>query len=126
MARARVEQQTAAFERVVEVGLTLPGVVLATKYDGAPVLQLNGCFLAGIASHGSAEPHSLVVRMDDESRALLLEDAPATYYVTEYYAKYPLVLARLMHVDDAALLDLLTSSYRLTAQKVPRTRKVTR
>ena len=59
------------FDRVAAIGLTLPDVESATKYDGSPVLKLGGCFLAGLAMHRSAEPDSLVVRYDIEAR-----DAP--------------------------------------------------
>ena len=41
--------------------------------------------MAGLATHESAEPGSLVVRVGLEERAYLLEDAPETYYVTDSY-----------------------------------------
>ena len=59
----------------------------------------------------------MVVRLGIEDRAALLEDAPETYYVTDYYRPYPIVLARLAHLDAAALRDLLSVSWRLTATK---------
>ena len=108
------------FEVVWDVGLTLPGVETATRYDGTTQLKLHGCFLAGIATHRSAEPDTLVVRVSLEERELLLEDAPETYYVTEYYQPYPLVLVRLSQVDRAALHDLLSTSRRLTLEKARR------
>lgn len=106
-----------AFHLVRAVGLALPGVEAATRYDGSPVLTLGGCFMAGLATHRSAEPGTLVVRAGFDDRALLLEDAPETYYLTEYYEKYPLVLVRLARVDRDALHDLLSVSWRLTAAK---------
>jgi len=105
------------FDIVKRVGLALPGVEAATKYDGSPVLKLNGCFMAGLATHRSAEPDTLVVRVDFDERALLLEDAPDTYYLTDYYRRYPVVLVRLSCVDRSALSDLLSVSWRLTAAK---------
>src|SRR4051812_20285938 len=107
------------FKRVAALGRTLTGVEVAEKYDGAPVLRLNGCFLAGLASHLSAEPNSLVVRMTLDDRALAIEDAPDTYYVTDYYRPYPLVLARLANISDDALRDLLMGSWHLTRAKSP-------
>ena len=74
-----------AFAVAEEVGLTLPGVVVATKYDGSPLLKLGGCFMAGLATHATAEPDTLVVRMSPDDRALLIADAPDTYYVTDYH-----------------------------------------
>ena len=108
------------FEEVIAVGLELPDVEVATKYDGTRVLRLRGCFLAGMASHPSAEPDTLVVRYDLEERGWLLEDAADVYYVTDYYRRWPLVLARLQRLDRDALRDLLTVSWRLTASKTSR------
>jgi len=114
---ARRKQEEGPFQRVRAVGLTLPGVEAATRYDGSSVLKLGGCFMAGLATHRSAEPDTLVVRMDVDDRVGLLEDAPETYYLTDYYEKYPLVLVRLARVDRDALHDLLSVSWRLTAAK---------
>jgi hypothetical protein len=108
---------TARFRRVVKAGLTLPGVVLAARYDGSTVLKVAGCFMAGLASHPSAEPDSLVIRAEPEARALWLEEAPDVYYLTEYYGRYPLVLIRLSKVEPAALRELLALSWRLTLEK---------
>jgi hypothetical protein len=110
------------FDDVRSIGLTLRGVTAAVKYDGTPVLQVGGCFMAGLAGHSSAEPESLVVRCEIDEREWLLADAPETYYVTEYYQPYPVVLARLARLDREALRDLLMVSHRLTIAKVrPRT-----
>jgi hypothetical protein len=105
------------FDVVRQVGLTLPGVEATTKYDGSPRLTVRGIFMAGLATHPSAERNTLVVRYDIEERAWLLEDAPETYYVTDYYRSYPLILARLSRLDQHALHDLLTVSWRLTQEK---------
>jgi len=99
------------------LALTLPDVTLETKYDGTPVLRMGSAFLAGLASHVSAEPDTLIVRMDVDERELLLEDAPDAYYLTEYYRPYPVVLVRLSRVNDDALRDLLAVSWRLTVPK---------
>ena len=109
-----------SFKRVARIGLTLPDVEAATKYDGSPVLRVDGCFMAGLASHASAEADTLVVRAELDAREFLLEDAPDTYYLTDYYRKYPLVLVRLARVDEGALRDLLNVSRRLTLLKARR------
>ena len=105
------------FETVRRVGLTLPGVEAATRYDGSPVLKVGGAFMAGVATHPSAEPGTLVVRADVEERQYLLDEAPDTYYLTDYYRKHPVVLARLSRLDRDALHDLLSVSRRLTLPK---------
>lgn len=110
-------KRDALFEPVRKVGLALPGVEAVIRYDGSPVLKAGGSFVAGLASHPSAEPDTLVVRVGLEEREWLLEDAPDTYYVTDYYRTYPIVLVRLSHVDRDALHDLLAVSRRLALEK---------
>lgn len=113
---------TRVFDRVETIGMTLPNVEAVTRYDGSPVLKAGGVFMAGLASHPSAEPDSLVVRAELDTRALLLEDAPETYYVTDYYEPYPVVLVRLSQIDRDALRDLLAMSWRLAMEKTGRRR----
>ncbi len=107
-----------AFEMVRVVGLALPDVEAATKYDGSPVLKVCGRFMASLATHPSAEPDTLVVRHGLEERERLLEDAPETYYLTDYYRRYPLVLVRLSRIEPEVLRDVLSVSRRLTAMKI--------
>jgi len=109
-----------AFDRVKTLGLALPGVEAATRYDGSPVLRLGGIFMAGVATHCSAEPATLVVRVALDDRNAMLEDAPETYYLTDYYRPYPLVLVRLSQIHADALRDVLAISWRLTKVKVRR------
>jgi hypothetical protein len=111
-----------AFDIVRTVGLALPGVEATTKYDGSPVLKIDGIFMAGLAMHPSAEPGTLVVRAEIEDRERLVEDAPETYYLTDYYRNYPLVLVRLSQVEPDALHDLLSVSWRMTMAKAQRLR----
>jgi hypothetical protein len=77
-------------------------------------------FVAGLASHRSVDPDSLVVRCALDDRERFLEDAPDTYYVTDYYRPYPVVLVRLSHLNRDALHDLLTVSRRMALEKVRR------
>jgi hypothetical protein len=116
MARARKTTRD-PFQIVREVGLEWPDVEATTKYDGSPRLIVGGSFMAGLATHPSAEPETLVVRYAVEEREWLIADAPETYYLTDYYRTYPLILARLSRLDRDALRDLLTTSRRLTLQK---------
>ena len=111
---------TDAFDIVRTVGLTLPDVEATTKYDGSPVLKVDGIFMAGLAMHPSAEPDTLVVRAGLEDRERLVEDAPETCYLTDYYRSYPIVLVRLSRVEPDALHDLLSVSWRMTTAKARR------
>ena len=114
----RVKQTASgAFDLVRSVGLDLPDVEAVTKYDGSPMLKVGGSFMAGLATHPSAEPDTLVVRAGLEEREWLMADAPDTYYLTDHYRSYPLILVRLSQVDRDALRDLLSVSRRLTLEK---------
>jgi hypothetical protein len=115
-------RRSSRYERVLALGQSMPGVSAELKYDGTLVLKIDGCFMAGLATHATAEPDSLVVRMDDDARAALIEDDGDTYYAPPYYARHPVVLARLSRLDTSALRDLLSVSRRLTHRKARRLR----
>lgn len=111
------------FDQVAACGLSLPNVELSTKYDGSPVLKVNGSFMAGLAMHASAEPETLVVRYGIGDRDRLMDEASDTYYLTDYYRPYPLVLARLGMLRADALRDLLSVSWQLTVEKTENPRR---
>lgn len=102
------------------LGLALEDVEATTNWAGHPVLKAGGSFMAGLASHRSAEPGTLVVRCTLDDRERYIEDAPDTYYVTDYYRPYPLVLIRLAHLDRGALRELLTVSRTMALAKARR------
>ncbi len=86
--------------------MALPGVEESTAY-GSPALKVRGKLLACVPAHRSAEPGSLVVRVDFDDRAELLAAAPDVYYVTDHYLNYTSVLVRLSRVTPDVLRDLL-------------------
>jgi hypothetical protein len=112
-----VHSRADAFDVVTKLAVGLPHVEAATRYYGSPVLKVAGVFMAGPATHSSAEPNTLVVRADLDEREWFIEDAPDTYYLTDYYRRYPLILVRLDHVGGDALRELLASSHRLSLPK---------
>jgi len=112
MAKFRVD-----FDTVRKIALALPGVEDATAY-GSPAFKVNGKLLACIPINKSAEPGSLMVRVDFASRAELLAESPDVYYVTDHYENYPSVLVRLALIHPDALRDLLGMAWRgLTVRK---------
>jgi len=111
MAKAKV-----TFDTVREIGLALPDVEESTMY-GSPALKVRGKLLAGMAINKSAEPGSLGVAVDFEQRESLLAEAPDTYYVTDHYTAYPIVLVRLSQIRIDQLRDLLGSAWRFVTAK---------
>jgi len=51
--------------------------------------------MAGVPTNKSAEPGSLLIRMDRRERTALVEEAPELYYAPEHYLGYGAVLARM-------------------------------
>ncbi len=113
-------KSTLDFDTVRKIGLALPGVEESTAY-GFPALKVHGKLLACVPANRSAEPGSLVVRVDLDDRAELLAAAPDVYYVTDHYADYSAVLVRLARVNPGVLRDLLGMAYKfVTAGAAPR------
>ena len=99
------------FDTVRNIGLAFPGVQEGTAY-GSPALKFRGKLLACVPVNPSAEPGSLVVRVNSDERAELLAAAPDVYYVTDHYVDSNAVLVRLSRVKPAILRDLLGMAYK--------------
>ena len=107
------------FDVVREIGLALPDVEDGSTC-GAFALKVRGNLVACTAIHKSAEPDSLMVRIDFDQRAALLAEAPETYYVTDHYVNYPAVLVRLSRIQMDEMRDLLSSAWRFVTSKKKR------
>jgi hypothetical protein len=110
------------FETVREMGLALPDVEAGTTY-GSPALKVGGRMFACLAIHRSAEPGSLVIWVDPDQRRELIAAEPETYYLTDHYVNYPVMLVRLARVHPNALRDLLSAAWRLVSSRKRARRK---
>jgi hypothetical protein len=104
------------FDVVREIALGVPGVEESTIH-GAPSIKLRGKLLTCPALHSSAEPNSLMVRIDFDRCAELMKVEPDVYYVTNHYANHPSVLVRLSRIDRTALKDLLDYAWRFVSSR---------
>ena len=104
-------KSTVNFDTIRKIGLALPGVEESTAY-GSPALKVHGKLLACVPAHRSAEPGSLVVRVDFDDRAELLAADPDVYYVTDHYLNDTSVLVRLSRVTPDVLRDLLGMAHK--------------
>ncbi len=109
-------RRTSDFDTVRKIGLALPDVEESTAY-GSTALKVHGKLLACVPAHRSAEPGSLVVRVDFDDRAELLAADPDVYYVTDHYVGYNAVLVRLSRVNRDVLRDLLGMAYKFVTRK---------
>jgi hypothetical protein len=101
-----------SFETVREMALALPGVEEGPCY-GTPAFRVKGKFLARLREDGE----TLVVKLDFDTRDLLMAADPETFFTTDHYRGYPSVLVRLPAVDAEALRGLLEDSWRRYAPK---------
>ncbi len=105
------------------IGRTLPDVEQTTTW-GQPTLKVHGVMFACIASHKSAEPDTLVVRMEIADRDALIAEDPDTYYLKDHYVGYPCLLVRLRVVGADALRGLVIGAHRyVSAKKKKRSRR---
>jgi hypothetical protein len=103
-------------DTVRKVALALPGVEECLTW-GKPTFKVNGQMMACVPSHRSAEPESLVVRVNFDDRAALLAEAPEAYYITDHYAGYTGVLVRLSRVTPDVLRDLLGVAHKFVGRQ---------
>ena len=108
------------FDTVREIGLALPNAEESTTY-GSPALKVDGKMFACLAVHKSAEPGSLAIRIDFDRRDELIAADPGTYYLTDHYVDYPVVLVRLTRVRQDALRDLLRMAWQFVSTTGKRT-----
>ena len=97
-------------------GVALPGVVRSTAY-GNPALKVGGQLMACVPTNKSAEPGSLMVRVDRNDRQTMLAEVPELYYVTDHYLPYDAVLVRLERLNGELLHDLLAMAHRFVTKK---------
>ena len=98
------------FEAARRMALALDHAEEASSY-GTPGFKVDGVLFARLHQKLDA----LVVRMDIEQRAALMEADPETYFITDHYLNYEWVLVRLDRVDPDALRDLLRGAWRSAA-----------
>ena len=104
--------KTVSLETVRRMALALPGVEEGTSY-GTPAFRVSGKFLARMREDGE----TLVVKVDYVAREVLMGADPNTFYVTDHYRCYPMMLVRLASVDPDALRNLIEQAWRDSAPK---------
>ena len=105
-------------DQVWQTGLTFPNVEKSTAF-GKPALKVRGNLMAAVPTNKSAEPGSILIRIDRSDRAALLAESPNLYYAPDHYLGYDGVLVRLAHLKPDILHDLLAMAHKFTTRKPP-------
>jgi hypothetical protein len=80
----------------------VPGIEEGTSY-GTPAWRCRGKLLARLHQDGA----SIVLKVGNATRDHLLQADPETFFVTDHYIGYPMVLARLDRLSAGDLKKLL-------------------
>jgi hypothetical protein len=104
--------EAADFEVVRQWLLALPGLEEGISY-GTPAFKVGGKFLARLREDGE----SLVIKVEYAVREVLMAADPETFYITDHYSCYPMMLVRLSRVKPDELKGLLEEAWRNLAPK---------
>jgi hypothetical protein len=110
------------YARVRDLALALPDVTDSSTLRGM-ALKARGKLLACKATHRSAEPQSLVVRVGKSERDRLIAAEPDIYYLTPHYLAFESVLVRLARIDAERLQSLLSVAWQFVTAKPAAGRK---
>jgi hypothetical protein len=100
------------FETVRELALAMPGVEEGLSY-GTPAFRVGKKLMARLQEDGE----TLVLKTDFLARDTLMQAEPDTFFITDHYQGYPLMLVRLPAVRREQLRDLLDDAWRSLAPK---------
>jgi hypothetical protein len=100
------------WEAVRQIALALPETEEGLSY-GTPAFRVRGKLFVRLHESGD----TLVVRIDDDERAMRMKADPKAFFITDHYLGYPWVLVRLAAVRRNDLRDLLKEAWRLSAPK---------
>lgn len=102
----------ASYDTVRRLALALPKVVEGTCY-GTPSLHVGRALLARLREDGE----TLVLKVEPALREQLFASEPDTFYTTDHYRDYPVMLINLLAVRESALPALVEGAWRTVAPK---------
>jgi len=102
-----------AYDRVLALTAALPGIKHTRAY-GTPCIKVLGKVMARLRSESEG---GLALRCDFADRHMLMQADPRTFYVTDHYLNYPMVLINLEEVRWDAMPGLLETAWRLVAPR---------
>lgn len=107
-----------SWEEVAAFALTLPGTVMSTYY-GSPAVK--------IAANGrpfvnpSREDDSVVLHIDRDTKQLLIETDPDSFWQTPHYERWPGLLVRYASADPERVAAMIERARDQAAAKKPAT-----
>ena len=100
-------QSSSDVETLRRIALSFPGVEEGTSY-GTLAYRVSKKFLCRMKEDGE----SLAIRMDFAEREMLIEGEPATFYITDHYRNYEMVLIHLSEIHPEELKRIFANAWR--------------
>jgi hypothetical protein len=113
----------ANWDTVCEIASSLPGAQLDGPHAEAPAWRVNGKVIVRrnprLDDTAEGEDEVIAIRTDEDERAALLVDDPATFFLTDHWARSrnTSVLVQLATVSREQLAELITEAWRRRATK---------
>ncbi len=101
---------TVSVDAVRAIALGLPAATEKLCW-GTPAWYVKGKIFARALDDGA----SIVVKVDFDERAALVQESPKIYAVTPHYEGYPMVIVRLAKVSKGDLEERLVEAWRYCA-----------
>ena len=104
--------RTSDVDTLREIALSFPGVEEGVSY-GTLAFRVRKKLICRMKEDGE----SLAIRMEFGEREILMEGEPQTFYITEHYRNYPMVLAHLSKLHPDELRRLFHNAWKHSASK---------
>lgn len=95
-----------------KIALSFPGVEEGTSY-GTMAWRVRKSFIARVKEDGE----SIAIRMESGEREILMEGEPETFFITEHYRNYSMVLIRLSRIHPEEIRRIFANAWRKHAGK---------
>ena len=103
---------TVALAMVRQFARAMPGAEEGASHDPL-AFRVRGKLFVWLHESGD----SVAIKIDDKDRMKRVEADPETFYITDHYLRYPIMLVRLATVDADDLRELVEESWRRCAPK---------
>jgi hypothetical protein len=108
----KTARRSSNVETLRQIASSFPGVEEGTSY-GTLGFRVSKKLICRMKEDGE----SLAIRMEFGEREILVEGEPETFYFTEHYRNYPMVLVRLPEVHPDELKRIFGNAWRRFASK---------
>ena len=119
MAKAKTdaERARAVLDGIVDFTIKLPDVVESTSY-GKPALKRGEKLIFALR-----DDETLSLTCGFEERAVLLEEHPGTFFITDHYLNWPAVVVRLLGAEKKVLQAAVKASWERAGALASKRRK---